>query len=138
MESTVTKIMETKFAKYFLLEDGKVIEQYWTNLDGMMGIEDYQEDMWNYLKYVKEYQTSFALIDLRKFNFSIDPELQSWLDKNIAVESNKIVKKMVFIMPTDFVESLSVEQTMEEREAAKHEDIAYFDKKEEALNWLLA
>ena len=132
-----TIILETAFAKYFLHDDHNILEQCWTNSEAKMSSEAYKEDMWNYLKCVKEHQTSLALIDLKQFNFSIEPELQQWVDTNIAVESNKIVKKIAFVMPSDFVESLSVEQTMEENEGAQHDGISYFDNREEALNWLL-
>lgn len=132
-----TEIFKTTYATYFLHEEPHILEQSWTNEEGSMTEEDYKKDMWNYLKFVKEKSFPLALIDLRKFFFSITPELQVWVDKNITAAAIENIKKAAFLMPADFIERISVELTMDETEAKKGGMIAYFDDRKEAITWLL-
>lgn len=132
------EIFKTDFAIYFLHEEHNIIEQFWVNKEGKMSEEEYKADMLNYLKFVEKYKPSSVLINLLDFNFSIVPSLQEWVDKNIATRTIKILKNIAMIMPTDFVERLSVEQTMEEPETFESSlEINYFDNEQEAIQWLI-
>lgn len=132
-----TEFFKTTYATYFIHEESNILEQFWTNEEGTMTEEDYKKDMWNYLKFVKEKSCPLVLIDLRKFFFSLTPELQVWVDQNISASAIEVVKKIAFLMPADFIERLSVELTMDEEEAQKVEGVAYFDEEQKAMEWLL-
>lgn len=134
-----TNFFKTTFATYFLHNDSHILEQLWTNEEAVMTEEAYKEDMWNYLKFVEEKNISLALINLKSFFFTISNELQQWVDKNISAKAGKNIQKIAFIMPSDMIEGLSVELTMEEEEAQKHANmgISYFDNEKEAIGWLL-
>lgn len=130
------EIHKTKYAIYYLDEVNSVLTQKWTNSNSQMNEEEYKIDMLNYLKYVEEYKTRRALIDTKKFGYSINPKEQEWIDNNIAIKANTIVEKIAFILPTNIFEKVSIEQTMNETKGKEYKYIKYFSTKDEALNWL--
>lgn len=129
-------VKKTQFATYSIDEVSSLVEQDWTNNEDKMLLDDYKTEMFNYLKFVEQYKTRNALINLSSFNFPITPEVQKWVDENIAVVSNKIVKKIAFIVPNDIIVQLSVEQTMEEKEGSEYEFVGYFENTDKAMTWL--
>lgn len=133
------EFFKTTFATYFLYEQGNILEQLWTNPEGEMFEDNYKEDMLNYLKFVEEKNIRLALINLKSFFFTITNNLQEWVDKHITAKAGKNIQKIAFIMPSDMIESLSVELTMDEEEAKKNKTmlISYFDDVKEAVKWLL-
>lgn len=130
------EVAKTAFAVHYIDEAESRLEQYWTNPNATMSEEEYKVDMFNYLKFVEQYQIKHALIDTRLFGFTITPEVQEWVDKVIAVKANKIVQKIAFLLPSDIFEQVSIQQTMEEQNGQVYGGVAYFETIEEAIKWL--
>ncbi len=135
MKKEVTK---TEYAIHYVNEELSILEQHWTNHENKMTTDEYKVDMFNYLKFVEKYQIQNALINTFEFGFTIIPDIQEWIDTNIAEKANKIVKKIAFVLPTDIFTQVSIQQTMEENEGGKYQNINYFDKIEDAYKWLIA
>jgi hypothetical protein len=131
------KILENKFCTYYYDEQNTFITQLWTNESDEMTEDDYKNEMLNYLSFVQKYTTSTVLINLQQFNFTIVPEIQTWVDDNVAVHANKIVEKIAFILPKDLMVELSVEQVMTEEEGKNYKALNYFDTEKLAKEWLL-
>ncbi len=89
--------------------------------------DDYKEEMRNYLYFVFNYKLKFLLIDTRLFNYIITLEIQEWVDDEIAIITKNIIKKIVFVMPKDFVSHMSIEQTMEEENSLECQEVLFFE-----------
>lgn len=130
-------ILQNKFCTYYFDDKTTFLIQLWTNETGEMEEEDYKNEMLNYLNFVKIYSAITVLIDLKQFNFPIDPKVQIWVDINIAVYANKIVKKIAFVLPQDIIVELSIDQVMTEKEGQNYKALNYFNNQETAKEWLL-
>lgn len=131
------KILENKFCTYYYDKSENFLVQLWTNETGHMEEEDYKSEMLNYLNFVQKYTISKALINLQQFNFTIAPQLQIWVDTNIAIHANKIVGRIAFVLPQDIMVELSVDQVMTEKEGKNYKALNYFDNPKTAKDWLL-
>lgn len=132
------KLLENRFCTYYYDKETNFLIQLWTNENEQMEEEDYKNEMLNYLHFVQKYSVPIALIDLKQFNFTIAPQLQIWVDTNIAVYANKIVGKIAFVFPQDLMVELSVDQVMTEKEGKNYKALNYFDNVKSAKDWLLA
>ena len=131
-------IKKTKFAVYYIDEEDSLLTQIWTNSKQKMNTEQYKIDMVNYLELTTKFKTKKALIDTRLFGYAIDPEVQLWVDKKIAIVTNKIVKKIAFIMSDDLFEQVSIKQTMDEKSGKEYEGTKFFNNEADAKIWLFA
>jgi len=131
------EIAKTCYAVHYLDEELSLLEQLWTNPNETMTTEDYKSDMLNYLTFVEQYQIRRALINTQQFGYIISPEMQEWVDKTIAVRTNKIVKNIAFVLPHDIFEQISIQQTMDEKEGSRYVQVAYFKNDTEAFDWLM-
>ena len=99
--------------------------------------EKYKEDVlqWQYI--ILKYKPKKQLMDMRKNNFTISPEMQRWVNENIVAQAvQNGTKKLAFIVSQDIFARVSLEQAMEEEEAAAF-IIKYFDEEKEAMEWIL-
>jgi len=131
------EVSKTEYAIHYIDEEKSLLEQCWTNQEGNMSVEDYKIDMFNYLKFVEKYNIKNALINTELFGFSITPDIQEWIDKNIAVKANCIVKKIAFVLPSDIFAQVSIQQTMDEKEGVKYQNVNYFENINDAEKWIL-
>lgn len=131
------KILENQFCTYYYDNKNKFLIQLWTNENDEMTEDDYKKEMRNYLGFVQKHAVSHALINLQQFNFTIVPQVQIWVDENIAIHANKIVQKIAFVLPQDLMVELSVEQVMTENEGKNYKALNYFDNEKVAKKWLL-
>ena len=77
-----------------------------------------------------------VLINMADFVFTVAPEVQEWVNKNVNYKLIEIsTKKLAFIVSTEIFTAISVEQTLDEDEGAKL-NTQFFDKKENAEKWL--
>jgi len=131
------EVAKSNFAVHYVDTDNSLIEQHWTNVKKKMSIAEYQDEMFNYLKFTSQYKTKNALINALDFGFLITPEVQRWVDENIAQKANEIVENIAFVLPDDFFANVSIQQTMGEHEGMKYQNIRYFKTLESAKEWLL-
>ncbi len=117
-----------------LIENGKILLFNWTDATENMSGEDYQEALHNYAGFGSEYQVPAMLVDVRNFKYKMSPELGTWRDDHISPRYSKFgLAKFAYIVPLGVVSKMKdtmkpVERTFEE---------AYFEDKQEAINWLL-
>ena len=131
------KLLENQFCTYYYDNRNKFLIQLWTNENDDMTEDDYKNEMQNYLNFVQKHTIFHALINLKQFNFTIAPHIQTWVDENIAIHANKIVKKIAFVLSQDLMVALSVEQVMTEDEGKNYKALNYFDNEKAAKKWLL-
>ena len=130
-------VSENKFAVHIVHIYESLLEQKWLDASIEMTDEAYKAEMHTYLKTVEQFKLKHALINSKKFGYAITPNIQTWVDQEIATKANKIVEKIAFVVPVDIMSEISIQQTMEEAEAVKYKKIAYFDNSQKALEWLL-
>ncbi len=70
------------------------------------------------------------------FRFTIVPDVQTWVDKEVFPRFLAVgLKRYALIMSTQIVSQISIEQTMEEG-AGNEFQTRYFDDEIEARKWL--
>jgi hypothetical protein len=130
------KIYDSNFLTIFFIENKKLLEIIYKHTE--IHEDEFKNELLNFLNLLNEYKAVKTLWDLSMFEFTIDPQLQSWIDENVnKAEFEFGVLKEAFIVPGDFITQLSIEQTMEEPHGQKL-TIKYFSKKEDAYNWLFS
>lgn len=130
------EISKTKFSAMYWHEELSLIELHWTNQESEeMKEKDCKEALLTCLGLVQSYKPSSFLLNSENLTFPIIPELQKWVDENISLPTNTIIKKMAVIMPKTLIEQLSMEQVFDEKEAQKYET-QFFPNYQDAFNWL--
>ncbi|OJJ18439.1 hypothetical protein BKI52_22745 [marine bacterium AO1-C] len=118
--------------------DKKYFLNYWTGKE-LLNDEGFTTSMMGMAKEVHQYDGKGILIDTRKFDFPISPEIQSWYDTEIVpLHVDAGIKKMAFLLPEEFVSKISISQTMQEEQAQSLQKTKYFGSSEEAEEWLLS
>jgi hypothetical protein len=90
---------------------------------------------------LRQYNPPYVVINLVELRFVVTPELQEWVNQEIIPHFfNSGVKKIAYIMPTEFIEKLSIEQVHDEVATTLQNEGAetqtnYFDNESEALRW---
>lgn len=98
--------------------------------------EDFQKSMTAYGKRVLEYRHSYLLVDTSNGSYTIAPEMQEWVAKEIAPMTMSLTR-MAFVLSPDIFAQVSLQQMMEEEGISdKYSKPQYFDKEEDALQWL--
>lgn len=126
-------------SKFIDIEFDSIKKMYkitWKSTTEDMTDEEFKEEMLAYSNFF-DLGGHHVLHDMVNMNFSIVPELQEWLDKNINTKGVKAgVQNAAFILSSDIFSSVSVQQTNEELNAKKI-PMQYFDDEAEAKKWLL-
>lgn len=131
------KLYESQFHQIIHHTTKGYLEDFWTSNTGMMTVEEYKHEMIQYRDMVVKLNIDKALISLTNFLFPIAPSIQQWADQNIMEVTSKYIKKAAFVLPSELVAKLSVEQ-INQGEATPQEVVQYFDNVQEALDWLLS
>ncbi len=128
--------------------DEQLIDVQWQAQSQEMENEDFKESILNYAKAYVDFKLQHleefvpALIDTRKMYFTIEPDVQEWVNQEVMAEFSKIPgdpsqRRVAYLIPEDFYAQLSLEQTNDEQ-AFRRYDQKYFDSREEAVAWLKA
>ncbi|WP_027001737.1 hypothetical protein [Hugenholtzia roseola] len=101
--------------------------------------EAYKATMRHYVRALKELSPRCVLIDARPSTYTIPPEVQEWISENVyPVAPQAGVEKLAFVVTTDEIAQLSIEQAVEDgQQVANFLDQRFFDDPEKAENWLL-
>ena len=101
-----------------------------------MGESIYKTEMMNYLQATLKAKPDRTIIDTRLLNFPISPELQTWTNETFFPPILGIgLTKAAFLVSSELVTQLSIEQTMEEANDSPF-ITQYFDDIEEAKTWI--
>lgn len=105
---------------------------------GDMTNSQFEKELEIQAKLSETYNPKGFLFHSKNFEFTISPEIQKWIDEKIFPRYIKAgVKKFAYIMSSDMVAQLSIEQTMEEQQASQGFQTNYFDNEADARKWLL-
>lgn len=89
-----------------------------------------------YLKSVQDYRLNYLVINAQHFGFPITPDIQEWVATQIVPQAIAAgLSKMAFVMSSDFIAQLSIEQTMEEAKEKAAFEMRYFDSEDKAITW---
>jgi len=87
-------------------------------------------------KTVEQYKPNALLLNAVEHNFEISEELQKWATPCVFKPiENSGVKKMAVVLKNSFLSQLTLELFIED--SVINLTTKYFEKKNEALNWLL-
>jgi hypothetical protein len=113
----------------------RLITLKWLAESARMTESEFKQLSLLYVDFVEQYRCPNVLIDLRELNYIISPEEQQWSASTVFPRVYKAGQRRVaYIVNTDLVTQLSVEQAMEEREGAWF-DTQYFDNIAQAYQW---
>lgn len=89
-----------------------------------------------YVSFVRHYQPENIFVDARKFDFLLLKDMQDWINKNVIAVYNDInLKKWAIAVPPQFLQQVSIEQTIDANPANVFET-QYFETEPEAMRWL--
>lgn len=127
-------VYESDFLKVEILKDLSLVKMIWLPQTEKMDLEQYQEEFLNYRDIILEYKPEKAIVDTVQMNFRITPDIQEWTNETIFPFLTS--RKVAFLVSSDMIVQMGIEQTMEEEEGAKFQT-QYFDEYELAQNWIL-
>lgn len=119
------------FPEYALLK--RVLHSHPEDMDR----NDFRHEWLEYAKAIRSHQPQHILVNASRFNFLIVGELQQWINENIISVFNEVgLKKWALVFPPQFLQQVSIEQTIEAN-PKNNFAIHYFETEEEAMHWLL-
>lgn len=130
-------LQKSQFVEIYYDEFNSLIQQKFLPETEFMYVEQFKKEMLLFADMCVKYRPNRAFIDLLDMHFPIAPEVQEWMNTEIFVQYVNIIEKIAFLMPTDMIPALSIEQVLDE-EVGKIFVQAYFDDKQKALDWLLS
>ena len=134
-------LIDDKFNKIILDSESGIHYQIVKAETALIRESELQDMLLTWKKTVFETQAALLLVDNRKFQSAVSPEMQIWAAENISapVLALDSVTKFCFVMPEEFVANLSVSQlTTESSKVAGNTLMKYFANKEEAEQWLMS
>ncbi len=133
----MTTFFSNKFATLEIDAEKSLLYQIWHPATSEMKNVDYQEVQRNTVEAVKKYQIQKILGDTLNLSFVIDVKMQEWTKENVLepLMSAK-VQKIAYLISSYFLTELSVHQAVSE-DNKFNSSSKYFDKREEAIAWLL-
>jgi hypothetical protein len=131
------EIYKTKYVVRTFDEQTMTLTSTWLNTTAEMNEDEFKAEMNALAELIFSYKAMFLLSVLNDLCFSIVPDLQAWLAKNITpkfIEAR--LRKQAIIIPTDIFVMVSMKQTVEDVESEKHEhQTKFFDDIQSAKNW---
>ena len=89
-----------------------------------------------YASLVRNYQPESIIVDARKFEFLLLTDMQEWINRNVIAVYNDInLKKWAIVIPQQFLQQVSIEQTIEANPANTFKT-QYFETEQEAMAWV--
>lgn len=133
-------IEQGEFTTHYWVAEKKLLRQVWTNEKALMSEQDFKDTMLKYVALYDSYDIELVLVDSLQINFAVGDEGQDWLNQNVMSVVAQKAKKLAFVVPEDILSQMSIELTLEDYENKPTPEgfmPKYFDKEEEAHNWLL-
>jgi len=132
------KIYNSAFLEISLSDNNMTITNEWCKTTSEMTDEQYKTDMLKFSELALQHKPKYHLINSLQFLYAITLDMQDWTNKTIfpkLIEAG--IKKIAFLVSSEMIAQLSIEQTLEESNASIFA-VKYFDKEELAKKWLLA
>lgn len=101
-----------------------------------MSDDDYRHYMLAYIACIRKYQPKRFLVNNKKLFYTVYPEIQDWVN-NLFLSVQHLIEHhyLAVVISEDFYVKVSVEQLLEDTKCILHRK--YFDKEEDAYQWLL-
>lgn len=117
-------------------EESGIVKQEWLDTSGLTD-ELLKSELKEYVKVVEKYQPKGLLSDGRHFDYTIAPELQDWIGREVIGKFIALgVKKYAQIIPEELFSQISVEQTLTDSSTGEFVS-QYFPDEDSAREWLL-
>ncbi|WP_020531664.1 hypothetical protein [Flexithrix dorotheae] len=130
------KVYESNFQYSYFDKEKSLLIHRWKPASKKLSEEECKTELLQQIVLVETFQPRITLADATNFFFTISIELQEWVDDELIPRAiNAGLQKMAFVMSKEFVAQLSVEQTLNEKNAKEFMS-AFFATEEEALEWL--
>ncbi len=131
----IIKITENNFYHFFFNKAEKCLYVKKFQSTSQMTVDQYKEQIINWLKINIKYRPEKILVDNSAFDFIITPEIQKWVNQNLLKPSESVgVKKIAFISSPNIFTDVSIRQTMEEYKLKI--EFKFFDNITAAKQWL--
>ncbi|WP_027000004.1 hypothetical protein [Eisenibacter elegans] len=107
-----------------------------------MGEEAYREVVLSYVSAILQTKPRGVYLDARTARFPVTPELQHWIGEVVQEAATAVgLARVAYITSQDFIVQLSLEQIMDETQAAQqnqgHQVVRQlFSSPEDGLEWL--
>lgn len=126
---------QDRFVKIIYAPEIAQIEHHWSAESYEMSEEDFKKEQLLYLEFAKRLKPKRGLVNSKNFRFTIDPQLQDWMNETLHPHYQELgLKKAAFLVPEDFFAQFSIEQIFDDYQPFQ---VMYFDKEENAREWLL-
>jgi len=130
-------LYKSKFVDISLSDNNLVITNDWFKTTAEMTADQYKHDMLKFAELALEHKPKYHLIKSVNFLFIITIEMQDWTNTTIFPKLiNAGIKKIAFLVSSEMIAQLAIEQTLEENNASAFA-VKYFDVEADAMKWLL-
>lgn len=129
-------ILSLPFLEVQFNNEVKVFEAVWQKKDREMTDAEFMEHLIAFANLFKIYPVKGFFVDSRQYHAIMNVEMQAWHDEYIVpkyIASG--VEKIAFVMTTEFIAALTIEQAFDEPKAQQL-NVAFFDDEEEARSWI--
>ncbi|MCC5946184.1 MAG: hypothetical protein JJT94_14735 [Bernardetiaceae bacterium] len=133
------QIYESASLNLYFNNDTAIIKMEWTDASEGLDAEGFKTEMLNYINHATDKNAKAVLTDARHYAFPITPDVQEYIVENILTRYDEIgMKKQAFVVSSDFIAQLSIEQTISDGEASNLKfKTAYFETEKQATDWIL-
>lgn len=130
------KLYESEYKTSSFEKENSLLITRWKSHSFRLTEELFKAEILTWLSEVKKYKPLRLLIDTTDFQFVLVPEVQDWFDQEVfTVYPEAGVKKKAFLVATDFISQVSLEQHTEDVENNTFE-VGFYDSEEDAIKWL--
>ncbi len=127
---------KSKYAEIIIEQENSLIIHKFLSTTENMETDEFKKEMLIFVEMCKKYKPDKELVNLLDMRYIIVPEEQEWMDNEILQKYITIIKRGAFLVPTELVAQISVEQTMEEEAGQKFVQ-QYFENEDKARKWLM-
>lgn len=130
---------ESKYMRVSVDSEQKYIETIRSSLIREQNEEEYKAEILEWLAVIEEEKPVYQLIDQSQVSrVIVGLELQNWINSNLIAPAIQMgVRKLAFVVSDDIFTRVSAQQTIEEDTDTILKS-KYFDKIEDAKEWLLS
>lgn len=129
-------IYHSTFCKYIYHAEYRLLVGRWVNTDRLTQDTFKKELLKGELYAIEQCQPELYLIDSSNFWLPITPDTQTWMAENISLNYAKNgIKKLAFLMSSEFIAQLSIEQT-NSTTFTRGVHKKHFEDEKNALEWL--
>jgi hypothetical protein len=132
-------LLENHFLSLDFDKDRHILRTIWKSETENMTEEEYFDVFLQLADIVKTHNVKYWFGDTREFRKAISLNLQEWVANTLNPKlSETELRKMALLVPSELIAMLSLEQSIDEINAAKKTEsyeIQYFDSEQAALNW---